>query len=250
MKILRYKKKNKSLYEVELDNRLTLLLYEDTILKYNLLLTKEIKEEDLSTIKDYNLECEVYYKSIDILKSRIKSIYELKQLLLKKEYPEPLIDKTINKLIKQGYLNDRVYARSYINNQILTTSNGPYKIEKSLLDKKIDQSIIEEELNEFSEDIQISKINKIIEKKIKSNHTRGGSILKSKILNDLKNLGYPTTLTTKEINKYNFTNTSDIAKREYEKLYRKYSRKLSGKELDYKIKQSLYQKGLSYEEEN
>ena len=48
---------------------------------------------------------------------------------------------------------------------------------------------------------------------------------------------------------YNFNDTSDIAKREYEKLYTRLSRKYSGKELEYKIKEKLYQKGLSYEKD-
>ena len=46
-----------------------------------------------------------------------------------------------------------------------------------------------------------------------------------------------------------FNDTSDIAKREYEKLYKRLSRKYSGKELEYKIKEKLYQKGLSYEKD-
>ena len=45
-----------------------------------------------------------------------------------------------------------------------------------------------------------------------------------------------------------FLDTSDIRKREYDKLYRKYSRKYSGRELELKIKEKLYQKGLYYED--
>ena len=48
---------------------------------------------------------------------------------------------------------------------------------------------------------------------------------------------------------FEFDNNDDIAKKEYDKLYRKYSRKYSGKELEYKIKEKLYQKGLNYESE-
>ena len=40
----------------------------------------------------------------------------------------------------------------------------------------------------------------------------------------------------------------DMVKKEYDKLYKKYSKKYKDKELDYIIKQKLYQKGLYYEE--
>ena len=51
------------------------------------------------------------------------------------------------------------------------------------------------------------------------------------------------------INLYEFGNNSDIAKKEYDKLYKKYSRKYSGDELKYKIREKMYLKGLNYEEE-
>ena len=44
-----------------------------------------------------------------------------------------------------------------------------------------------------------------------------------------------------------FPSDDDIAKKEYDKLYKKLSRKYSGSELELKIKQKLFQKGLRYE---
>ena len=67
-------------------------------------------------------------------------------------------------------------------------------------------------------------------------------------MNDLINSGYSLSVINKVISLYEFGNNEDIAKKEYDKLYRKYSRKYSGKELEYKIKEKLYQKGLSYED--
>lgn len=136
MKIVKYKKGARGIYKVELDDGKSLALYEDVILKYNLLLKKEILEKDLDEIYNYNLECDVYYVALNNIKARFKSIYDLEEVLKKKEYPEELIEKAIVKLINQGYLNDRCFAKSYINNQMITTNKGPYKIERELLEKK------------------------------------------------------------------------------------------------------------------
>ena len=249
MKIIKYKKGTKGKYKIFLDNDNTIVLYEDVILKYNLLLTKEIDEKLLIEIDKYNQECDVYYIALTSINNRFKSTYELRQFLIKKEYPEDLIDKAIDKLLKQGYLNDRMYARSYINNQLITTNKGPYKIRKELSEKKIDSDIIEDEIELYTDEEQTNKIKKLIEKGIKTNHNRGGVVLKQKIYNDLKLNGYDINLINSIINDYSFENNQDIAKKEYDKLYRKYSRKYSGSELEKIIKEKLYQRGLKYEED-
>lgn len=247
MKIIKYKKSTNNKYKVYLDNDTDLSLYEEVILKYELLLKKEIDLDILDEINKHNQECEVYYVALNNIKNRFKSIYDLKTTLLKKEYPFELVELAIEKLIKQGYLNDRLYAKSYINNQIVTTTKGPKKIELELRISKVDSNIIDEEIIVFDEETQIKKIDKIVNKMIRSNRTRGGSVLKRKIVNDLNVLGYETDIIMSVVSNYDFSNNEDIVKKEYDKLYKKLSKKYSGTELEYKIKEKLYQKGLYYE---
>lgn len=247
MRILKYKKMSNGKYKLYLDNGTDLLLYEDVILKYNLLLTKNI-DNNIEEINKYNLECDCYYVALKSLNSRFKSVKELRDFLLKKEYPQDFVDKSIDKLIRQGYLNDRSFSKSFINNQIITTNKGPNKIRSELIKRGISKEIIEEEVLVFSVELQKEKIDKTINKMIKLNKTRGGIVLKKKIYNDLIQLGYDNFLINDCLNHFDFSNTSDIATKEYNKLYKKLSKKYSGKELDYKIKEKLFQKGLYYED--
>ena len=249
MKIIKYKKGTKGKYKVYLEDGTELQFYEDVILKYQLLLKKDIDDKTMIEADSYNQECDVYYIALHSIENRYKSVYELKVWLLNKEYPIDLVEKAIQKLLEQGYLNDRMFAKSYIHNQMVTTNNGPYKIERELLNKKIDSSIIQEEITCFTEEEQKIKVQKIIEKGLRSNHSRGGVVLKQKIYNDLKNYGYDISYINSVISQYSFQNTNEIAKKEYEKLYRKYSRKYEGEELKRIIREKLYMKGLSYEEE-
>ena len=69
-----------------------------------------------------------------------------------------------------------------------------------------------------------------------------------KIINDLLKLGYSRDIIVEIVDKREFSVSKDLIKKEYDKLYRKYSKKYSGSELEYKIKQKLYQKGLVYED--
>ena len=247
MEIIKYKKASRGKYKIELDDGRELSLYEEVILKYELLLKRKIEESDLLNIENDNQEWDVYYVALNSIKARFKSINDTKKFLLKKEYPGELIDKACLKLIQQGYLNDRNFAKSYINNQIITTSKGPNKIKRELLEHKIDTDIIDEEIQCFDEESQINKITKIVDKLVKGNRTRGGELLKKKISNDLINTGYDVSIVYKVLNDFSFSVSQDIAKREYEKLYKRLSRKYSDKELEYKIREKMYQKGLYYE---
>ena len=249
MKVIKYKKLANSRYKVYLEDNHELLLYEDVILKYNLLIRKDIDEKLIIEMDKYNQECDVYYVALKSINNRFKSVYELKNTLLNKEYPIELVDLTIEKLIRQGYLNDRSYCKSFINNQMITTNNGPFKIIRELNEKKVDSEIIDLEISVFSDEEQSIRIRKLIDKGIKSNHNKGGVVLKQKIYNDLKNLGYDIYLINSVISEYEFENDINIAKKEYDKLYRKYSKKYSGEELKYKIREKMFLKGLSYEEE-
>ncbi len=248
MKIIKYKKLINNRYKVTLDNNIDLTLYEDVILKYNLLICSNIDEKDLDKIKGDNLFYEIYYTALNSLKVRSKSIYNLKKKLIKKEYDEEIVSKVIDKLVEQGYLNDRVFCISYINNQIITTNRGPYRIRKELIDNKISEDIINEELEVFTKDIQRERIDKIIDKFIKSNHNKGGFVLKNKIINNLITLGYDIDIINSIIDTKSFKVNRELIDKEYNKLYKRLSTKYSGSELEYKIKDKLYKKGLYYEE--
>jgi len=249
MKIIKYKKAKNGKYSVFLDDGREFLFYEEVILKYDLLLKKEILDKDLNDINQSNLEYDVYYVALNNIRNRYRSTFELIELLKKKEYPIEMIDMAIDKLTKQGYLNDHNYAKSYINTQIITTNHGPNRIKGDLEKKRISSDIINEEIDAFTEEEQREKIKKIIEYRIKINRTRGGVVLQKKIYNDCLLLGYDSTIINSVMNNYTFTNYTDLAKKEYDKLYKKLSSKYSGYELEKRIKEKMYMKGLSYEEE-
>lgn len=247
MKIIKYKKGKKGQYKLELSNGQELFLYEEVILKYELLLKREISECDMTLIAYDNKEWEVYYEALASLKSRFRSSYDIKELLLKKMFEEELIDKAILKLGDQGYLNDCLFARSYINNQIVTTMKGPKKIERELENHHVDVEIIKEEIQAYNQELQRERIDKIVQKALKCNRKLGGFVLKKKITNDLVRLGYDSMLIESVILDVDTPDCSLIAAREYEKLHKRLERKYEGAELERKIREKLYQKGLSYE---
>ncbi|MBQ6135356.1 MAG: RecX family transcriptional regulator [Bacilli bacterium] len=249
MKIIKYKKCGASKYKLFLDDGRELCFYEDVILKFDFLLKKELTEKEMMEADFINQEWDVYYIALQNINHHMKSTYELRAFLERKEYPIELIDKAIDKLSKQGYLDDRNYAKSYIHYQIITTNKGPFRIEQELVDKKIPSKIIQEEMKEYTEEEQKERVQKLITKSIEKNRTREGVMLKQKIVNDLKTLGYDLSMIQEMIMNFSFPKNKELEEKEKEKTIRKYSRKFEGKELERKVREYLYRKGIPYEED-
>ena len=72
-------------------------------------------------------------------------------------------------------------------------------------------------------------------------------MLKKKITTDLVKLGYDSLLVEEVFLDVDIPDCSLIASLEYEKLRKRLERRYEGAELERKIKEKLYQKGLSYE---
>lgn len=75
-------------------------------------------------------------------------------------------------------------------------------------------------------------------------------MLINKIRIDLLNLGYSNALIENVINNISFCDENEILEKEFQKEYRKLSKKYNGNELNTKIKYNLYKKGFSYDNIN
>lgn len=250
MKIEKYKKLKSGKYEVYLEDDRCLELYEDSILKYNLLISKEIDDKLIEEIQKDNNYLDAYYLSLKYLDIRPRSKKEINDNLVKKGFDSEVIIDTVKKLERQGYINDLSFGRMFLNNKLITTSNGPLKIRKELQQHNLSNEDINSILEDYTEAIQKEKIDKQINRIVKSNHNKGNVYIKRKISMDLNNEGFNSYLIEQEINNLELVDDSDKAKQEYDKLYKKLSKKYSGSELEFKINQKLYQKGFHYEKKN
>lgn len=200
MKIIKYEKKANNQYKIYLENNQTINVYEDVILKHKLLFKNEIDEKLLNDLDEDNNKEDVYNKCVKYISVRLRSIQEIKEYLLKKEISKNLIDITIDKLIKNKLLDDDKFAKAFVHDKLSFTTMGPYKIEQELRNHKIDTSIINNYIYNVEEDLIDEKINKQINKLIKSNKKKVN--LRNKIYTNLLSLGYSNEMILRNINKY------------------------------------------------
>ena len=246
MKIKKYKKDKSNKYKVLIDDE-EIVLYDDIIIKYNLLMKSEI---DVSTYNEMIKENSLllgYYEAIKYITKKMRSKKEIEEYLIKKGLNSKEIKETIKKLEDNKFINEDIYLKAYINDQINLTNNGVNKIKKNLLKLGLDNNKIDDYLSKIDECIFLDKIDKYIEKRIKFNKNTSSYMLKNKIIIDLVNLGFNKEDIISELNKFEI-DEKEAYNHEYEKIKKSLEKKYSGDELKFKIREKLYRKGFRYNE--
>lgn len=202
MKIVKYTRLASGKYKVLFDNKKELILYENVIIDTNLLYKKEITSEEYNNLVSLNNYQDIYNKVIKYIGIRLRSKKEITDYLKKMDLSIEVIDDILNKLITNKYIDDERFSQAYIKDKYNFSNNGPYKIINELTKLGIDKDMAytytfgiitnEEE-----------KINKLINKYVKSDKKHDWYYLRNKIYNNLINLGYSKEIVISILNNYN-----------------------------------------------
>ena len=207
MKIEKYTKLKDNCYNVLIDNE-EYKLYDDVIIKYELLRNKEIDDTLFKEIIKYNNKLEAYYKALRYITKKQRTEKEIRDYLVK-DYSHKITEETIEKLKETGYLNKELYLKCYLADQVNLSNHGPNKIKKDLLKLGFSLEEIEDKLN---------------------------------------NMGYYKEMIEDIIAKNDFSPSLDLISNEYNKAKIKLSKKYEGYELESKIVAKLLSKGFYYED--
>ena len=241
MKINKFKKVGKSKYKIIFDNT-DITLYEDVILKYDLLIKSEVDIDLIDKIIKENEHYDAFYSALNYIEIKMRNKKEIISYLKKKEFNDEIINETINKLEKLNLLNSKSYIQSFVNDKINLSSDGPYKIKKSLLEFDFNEEDIDNYLNTIDENIWLEKLKKIANKKKSIMKSKSYYMFVSKMKNDLYNLGYDKYMIENVLS--NIEYDSNALSKDLEKANKKFKGDKT------KIINSLLRKGYSYEEIN
>ena len=183
-----------------------------------------------------------------MINRKIRSESEIRKTLTKNEVSQVDRDKIVDKLKELNLINDELFAESYTNDKINLTLEGPYKIKKELEENNIDSTYIENALVNFTQELIDNKLDKIINKRLKSNTKDTAYIFKQKTSIYLLNLGYSREDISNHLENIKLDNNK--LEKEMQKIYDKLKTKYEGYTLYNKLKQKLYSKGFTSEEIN
>lgn len=247
MKITNIKKVGNK-YKIIFENGEILTANDHVIVNSNILYKKKLTDKELNQIKKEISYYENYDKILKMINRKIRSEYEIRKALTKNEVSQIDQDKIVNKLKELNLINDEAFAMSFTRDKIHLSLDGPYKIKKELEDNNIESTIIEQALSLFTKDIINSKLEKIINKRLKANTKDTAYIFKQKTSIYLSNLGYSREDIAHHLDNIQLDNSH--LEKEMEKIYQNLKNKYEGYTLYNKLKQKLYSKGFTSDEIN
>lgn len=249
MKIEEIKKQKNGKYKITFESGEILITYDDVILNNGLLFHKDIDSLLFNKLNEETKYYDIYDKTIKYIEKKLRSRKEIELFLDKNEVGVNDKKKIIAKLESINLINDKLFANAYFQDRINLSSDGPYKIINELKKNNISDDIILLVEEKIDDDVIYEKLNKLVLKKIRSNHNKSNYMLKQKIIIDMINLGYEKGMIIDIIDK-NIDNSNTVIQNEYKKLFNKLSKKYYDEELDRMIKNKLIQKGFSSDEIN
>lgn len=130
-------------YSIYLDGKYSFSLGENELLKLGLHSGQELTEEELASYQDESEYGKWFDRTLNLLSFRLRSEWELRDYLKRKDAPPEVIDKILNKLSINGYVNDQQFAKSWVDNRRLLKATSRRKLMMELKQKRIPTDIIE-----------------------------------------------------------------------------------------------------------
>ena len=146
----------------------------------------QISQQKINALQEKDQFETAYQRAINFLSYRIRSEKEIRQNLIKHETPEGIVEQVLDRLRGASLVNDREFASSWVGNRIRFKPRGKRALTSELIQKGIENEIIEEALLGIDEEelayacarSRISKFSgldeKTFKKKLSSLLTRRG----------------------------------------------------------------------------
>ncbi len=158
---------SKGRYKVDIDGQFRFVLYRGELHTYHIIQGEKISPESLEEILTEVLPRRAKLRSMNLLKSREYTEYQIREKLKQGFYPAAAIDEAVEYIRSYHYIDDRRYVKDYILYYSESRSRG--RIEQDLMRKGIGRDLIsavyEEELGEEKLPDEIRLMEKLLEKK-------------------------------------------------------------------------------------
>ena len=107
---------------------------------------------------------------------------EMKEKMTRWGIDEDAQQRVVEYLVANRYVDDRRYARSFVNDKLKYNKWGPRKIEQSLWTKHIDESILREALDDVDNEEYISVLRPLLTSKRKTTKAETDYEMNQKLL--------------------------------------------------------------------
>lgn len=149
---LERQKRNKQRINVYINEEYAFALHEDVLIKYRLTKGAELDETDMRELLEAEERSRAEQYALRHIGFRPRTTEEVRQYLLGKGFPNEVAAEIIARFVKRKYLDDRLYARQWIEERMRLKPRGSRLLRQELQHKGVDSRLIEEALNELDRD--------------------------------------------------------------------------------------------------
>lgn len=147
MTVTEIKAITKTRFRVYLDGQFAFVLYKGELFHYHLEEGAELSEEEYQEIRQKIVLKRAKLRAMHLLTDMDRTEYQLRNKLLMGGYSEDIVDEAIEYVKSFGYINDREYARRFVENKKCTKSRK--ELYALLSGKGLNAALIEEVLEEY-----------------------------------------------------------------------------------------------------
>lgn len=141
--------KDKTRCSLFLDGRFYCGLKLEVAVKHRLKVGMAIDKEDIDKLQLETEKAQAVDKALTHISATPKTRKQIRDFLVKKGYVQAVIDYVFERLDYYGYADDGEYCRAYIQS---VSNKSKRAIEVELLKRGIDKSVVEKELDDYSDD--------------------------------------------------------------------------------------------------
>jgi len=152
---LRFQKRNKNRVNVYLDGQFAFGL--TAIEAAHLRVGQTLSDDDVARLRMQDEVERAYERALNYLSYRPRSEAEVRRNLRKKNVEDEIIKTVVERLTRAGLLNDREFARYWVENRLQFNPRGARALRHELWEKGVPAPIIADTLVDFDEEAAARK---------------------------------------------------------------------------------------------
>jgi regulatory protein len=129
-------------YSVFVDGKYSFSLSDVALLEQKVHIGQEVTKERLAELKQRSVDDKLYGLTLRYLSIRPRSEWEVRTYLHRKQASPALVDLILNKLSKDGYINDNSFAEAWVSSRRLLRPTSKRKLQQELRSKRVSDEVI------------------------------------------------------------------------------------------------------------
>lgn len=241
-------KKNKKRFNVYIKGQFAFGISENTLVKFALHKGQVLDKELVADIQQIDKEDYAYQLAVRYLSHQLRSEKEVRAKLTEEEIEPAVMEKAIAKLKDVKLIDDKMFGQAYTRTAMNINKKGPNVIARELKQKGLAEEEIDQSLNEYDRDTEVDNAYAIAEKYFqkqlrKASHRNASQKTKQYLIQKGFDSDLIQDLMQQLADHYQDEDQElAVLQKDLDKYMRRY-KKLSGKELIFKVKGMLYNKG-------